>query len=68
MRLAIHRYESLLVPDEVMVERSAIEHADIARHLVDGDVSAAKHALDENWSNGMRRLLADAGISWERLA
>lgn len=68
VRLAIHRYESLLVPDEVMVERSAIEHADIARHLVDGDVSAAKHALDENWSNGMRRLLADAGISWERLA
>jgi DNA-binding GntR family transcriptional regulator len=68
VRLAIHRYESLLVPDEVMVERSAIEHADIARHLVDGDVRAAKHALDENWSNGMRRLLADAGISWERLA
>jgi DNA-binding GntR family transcriptional regulator len=68
VRLAIHRYESLLVPDEVMVERSAIEHADIARHLVDGDVPAAKHALDENWSNGMRRLLADAGISWERLA
>jgi DNA-binding GntR family transcriptional regulator len=68
VRLAIHRYESLLVPDEVMVERSAIEHADIARHLVDGDVPAAKRALAENWSNGMRRLLADAGISWERLA
>jgi DNA-binding GntR family transcriptional regulator len=68
VRLAIHRYESLLVSDDVMVERSAIEHADIARHLVAGDVAAAKRALDANWTNGMRRLLADAGISWERLA
>jgi DNA-binding GntR family transcriptional regulator len=68
VRQAIHRYESLLVPDEVMVERSAIEHADIARHLIAGDVPAAKRALKANWNNGMRRLLADAGISWERLA
>ena len=29
---------------------------------------AAKAALSENWTNGMRRLLADAGIKWERLA
>ncbi len=68
VRLAIHRYESLLVPEEGLVERSSLEHVDIARHLVAGDVSAAKRALKANWTNGMRRLLADAGISWERLA
>lgn len=68
VRLAIHRYESLLVPDEVLVERSAAEHAEIARRLIDGDVPAAKAALAANWTNGMRRLLADAGISWQRLA
>lgn len=67
VRRAIHRYESLLVSDDVMVERSAREHADIARHLVEGDLDAAKAALAANWTNGMRRLLADAGISWERL-
>ena len=68
VRSAIHRYESLLVGAEVLVERSAEEHAAIAQHLVDGDVPAAKAALAENWTNGMRRLLADAGIKWERLA
>lgn len=68
VRLAIHRYESLLVSDDAMVERSAIEHADIAQHLIGGDIAAAKAALRVNWTNGMRRLLADAGISWQRLA
>ncbi|MGN6426910.1 MAG: GntR family transcriptional regulator [Leifsonia sp.] len=68
VRSAIHRYESLLVGAEVLVERSAEEHAAIAQHLADGDVPAAKAALSENWTNGMRRLLADAGIKWERLA
>lgn len=68
VRLAIHRYESLLVSDDAMVERSAIEHADIAQHLIGRDIAAAKAALRVNWTNGMRRLLADAGISWQRLA
>lgn len=68
VRSAIHRYESLLVGGEVLVERSAAEHAVIAQHLVERDVPAAKAALAENWTNGMRRLLADAGIKWERLA
>lgn len=67
VRSAIHRYESLLVGGEVLVERSAAEHAIIAQHLVERDVPAAKAALAENWTNGMRRLLADAGIKWERL-
>ncbi|MDQ2845686.1 MAG: GntR family transcriptional regulator [Actinomycetota bacterium] len=66
VRLAIHRYESLLVSDHAMVERSAIEHADIARHLISGNIAAAKAALDANWTNGTRRLLASAGISWQR--
>ncbi|WP_348789471.1 GntR family transcriptional regulator [Leifsonia sp. NPDC080035] len=68
VRSAIHRYESLLVGEDVLVERSAEEHAAIAQHLAEGDVPAAKAALSENWTNGMRRLLADAGIKWERLA
>jgi DNA-binding GntR family transcriptional regulator len=68
VRLAIHRYESLLVSDDSMVERSSIEHAEIARHLVAGDIPAATAALAANWTNGMRRLLTNAGISWERLA
>ncbi|UAJ79415.1 hypothetical protein IT072_19870 [Leifsonia sp. ZF2019] len=49
------------------MERSAAEHAIIAWHLVERDVPAAKAALAENWTNGVRRLLADAGIKWERL-
>jgi DNA-binding GntR family transcriptional regulator len=68
VRSAIHRYESLLVGDDVLVERSAEEHSAIAQHLVQRDVPAAKAALAANWTNGMRRLLADAGIKWERLS
>lgn len=68
VRSAIHRYESLLVGDEVLVERSAEEHAGIAHRLIERDVPGAKAALADNWTNGMRRLLADAGIKWERLA
>lgn len=56
-RSAFHRYESLLVADDVKVERVAAEHAEIARHLVAGDVPAAVDALKVNWSNGMRRIL-----------
>lgn len=68
VRLAIHRYESLLVSDDVMVERSSLEHSEIAKQLQAGNVPAAQKALEVNWTNGMRRLLANAGISWERLA
>lgn len=67
VRLAIHRYESLLVSDEVMIGRSAEEHASIARHLSDGDIPRALEALRANWENGMQRLLNSAGISWEPL-
>ncbi|WP_308467824.1 GntR family transcriptional regulator [Rathayibacter soli] len=67
IRLAIHRYESLLVADDTKIERSAQEHAEIAKYLIAGDIPKAKAALSANWTNGMRRLLADAGISWERV-
>ncbi|MFC9917268.1 GntR family transcriptional regulator [Agromyces binzhouensis] len=59
-RGAFHRYESLLVPNDVMIERVAAEHAEIARHLADGDVAAASVALKANWMNGMRRILDNA--------
>jgi DNA-binding GntR family transcriptional regulator len=68
VRLAIHRYESLLVSDDVMVERSSLEHTAIAEQLIAGNIPGAIEALAANWNNGMRRLLANAGISWERLA
>ena len=60
VRQAFHRYESLLVPNDAMVERVAAEHAAIARHLVDGDVPGAVAALKENWMHGMRRILDNA--------
>lgn len=60
VRGAFHRYESLLVPNDVMVERVAAEHAEIARHLADGDVPGAIVALKANWMNGMRRILDNA--------
>lgn len=56
-RDAFHRYESLLVPNDVMVERVAAEHAAIARALASGDVDAAVVALEANWMHGMRRIL-----------
>jgi DNA-binding GntR family transcriptional regulator len=60
VRQAFHRYESLLVPNDVMIERVAAEHAAIARHLIDGDVPGAIAALKENWMHGMRRILDNA--------
>lgn len=57
VRLAIHRYESLLVPDEAMVARSWLEHLEIAKCLVAGDVLGAQEALKANWLNGAHRLL-----------
>jgi DNA-binding GntR family transcriptional regulator len=60
VRQAFHRYESLLVPNDAMVERVAAEHAAIARNLIDGDVAGAVTALKENWMHGMRRILDNA--------
>ncbi|WP_022893981.1 GntR family transcriptional regulator [Agromyces subbeticus] len=60
VRGAFHRYESLLVPNDVMVGRVAAEHAEIAKHLADGDVPGAVVALEANWMNGMRRILDNA--------
>ena len=60
VRGAFHRYESLLVPNDVMVERVAAEHAEIAKHLAKGDVPGAIVALKANWMNGMRRILENA--------
>lgn len=60
VRGAFHRYESLLVPNDVMVERVAAEHAAIAACLADGDVPGAIAALKVNWMHGMRRILDNA--------
>ena len=59
-RQAIHRYESLLVPGEAMVERVAAEHALIAERLIAGDVPGAIAALKLNWINGMQRIIDSA--------
>ncbi|MGO4692136.1 GntR family transcriptional regulator [Glaciibacter sp. 2TAF33] len=64
VRELFHRYESLLVPDEVMVERVAAEHGDIARALAVGDIPAAKQALMANWINGVKRIRANASLSY----
>lgn len=64
VRQAFHRYESLLVPDEVMIERVAAEHAVIAEHMTKGDVAAASAALTANWINGMQRILKNANSQY----
>lgn len=58
VRQLLHRYESLLVPDEAMIERVAAEHAEIANCIAHGDVTGAKKALKANWINGVRRILS----------
>ncbi|MGX5696683.1 GntR family transcriptional regulator [Agromyces soli] len=60
VRGSFHRYESLLVPNDVMVERVAAEHAAIADRLAEGDVPGAVAALKVNWMLGMRRILDNA--------
>jgi DNA-binding GntR family transcriptional regulator len=60
VRGSFHRYESLLVPNDVMVERVAAEHAAIADRLAEGDVPGAIEALKVNWMLGMRRILDNA--------
>ncbi|MGC3995518.1 MAG: GntR family transcriptional regulator [Propionicimonas sp.] len=60
VRLSFHRYESLLVPNEAVVERVAAEHAAIAACLIEGDVPGAQAALKANWVNGAKRILLQA--------
>lgn len=64
VRNLFHRYESLLVPDEAMIERNAAEHRDIARCLVHGDIPGAQVALRTNWIEGARRIRASASIAY----
>lgn len=64
VRGSFHRYESLLVAEDVKVERVAAEHAAIARALADGDVPAAVEALKANWMQGMRRILDNASSAY----
>ena len=64
VRGAFHRYESLLVPNDVLIERVAAEHADIAEHLAAGDVPGAVVALKANWMNGMRRIVDNASSAY----
>ncbi|WP_127125848.1 GntR family transcriptional regulator [Georgenia sp. SYP-B2076] len=66
VRLALHRYESLLVHDEAMVARSSAEHEAIAQRLVDGDLAGAQAALRANWRNGARRLLQTLDFQTDR--
>lgn len=64
VRGSFHRYESLLVAEDVKVERVAAEHAAIARALAAGDVPAAVEALKVNWMQGMRRILDNASSAY----
>lgn len=60
VRGSFHRYESLLVPNDVMVERVAAEHSEIAERLIAEDIPGAVRALRANWLNGMRRIVDNA--------
>ena len=64
VRSSFHRYESLLVPEDVKVERVAAEHAEIARRLAAGDIPGAVEALKLNWLHGMQRILDNATSSY----
>jgi len=64
VRGAFHRYESLLVPSDAVIERVAAEHAEIARNLVGGDVPAAVEALRINWMHGMQRILDNSSSGY----
>jgi DNA-binding GntR family transcriptional regulator len=64
VRGAFHRYESLLVPSNVMIERVAAEHAEIAGRLAVGDIPGAVEALRLNWVHGMQRILDNASSAY----
>lgn len=64
VRGSIHRYESLLVPEDAKIERVAAEHAAIARSLIEGDLDGAIEALKANWSHGLRRILENSSSTY----
>jgi len=64
IRLSLHRYESLLVTEKVVVHRVATEHLKIAEYLQEGDIGAAQQALRDNWSNSVDRILERANIRY----
>lgn len=57
LKVALRRYEVLLVPDEESVRRSAGEHLRLAQRLVAGDTPGAIAVLKENWANFAKELL-----------
>ncbi|WP_111719424.1 GntR family transcriptional regulator [Homoserinimonas sp. OAct 916] len=57
VRVAFHRYESLLVAEKAVIGRVAAEHAVIAKHVTAGDIAQATEALTVNWANGAQRIL-----------
>lgn len=63
-RAALHRYESLLIPNDVMVERVAAEHLAIAERLIVEDLAGAVEALRVNWVHGVERILEHATSSY----
>jgi DNA-binding GntR family transcriptional regulator len=58
LKLALHRYESFMVADEDLIERSAAEHVRIAECVAAGDLPGAVDALRDNWLNSMRRVVS----------
>lgn len=57
LKLTVHRYERVLVPDEEILQRAAAEHELIAQHLLAGRPEEAIVALKANWTGGMHRIL-----------
>lgn len=57
LKVALRRYEVLLVPDEESVRRSAGEHLRLAQMLAAGDMPGAIAVLKENWASAARELL-----------
>lgn len=57
LKVALHRYESMTVRDEQMIERASSEHQLIAERVIAGDIPGAVQGLRDNWLNGMGRVL-----------
>lgn len=57
LKVALRRYEVLLVPDQESVHRSADEHLRIAQRLTAGDIPGAIAVLRENWDSAAEDLL-----------
>ena len=64
VRGSFHRYEALLVAEDVKIDRVAAEHAAITHALAAGDVPAAIEALKVNWLHGMRRILDNSSSAY----